>query len=175
MNRLGQVIGVILALALVVAAITGIGYLFALAINQGATVAAALLAASATVFGAAVVRYGERRRIMEAIRREHLGALYLELASVLTGHEIPARKRDKIILDFLRKSLVYASPKTLETFREWRYALPDVEPWPEGAIKANSLRYEKFIKAMRRDLGISNWMLQEGDLSRTVLSDFDEL
>jgi hypothetical protein len=72
-------------------------------------VAAALLAAGATVFGAALVRYFDRRRIMDATRREHLSGLYLEMASVLAGQEIPARKRDKVVVDFLKKSLVYAS------------------------------------------------------------------
>jgi hypothetical protein len=169
-----QVIRMAIVLAIIIGLIAGVGYLFILAIDQGATVAAAMLAAGATVAGAALVRYFERRRVMEAIRREHLGDLYLSMAAVLTGQEIPQDQRDEVVGDFLRKSLVYSSARTLKVFREWRAALPSVEPWPQEELRPNTLRYEVFVKAMRRDLGISNFMLQEGDLARTVQLDFDD-
>jgi hypothetical protein len=163
----------VLVLAALAGVLAGVVYLFSVAIEQGATIVAAFLAAFATVAGAVLVRYFERRRHMEATRREHLGALYVQLGSALAGHDIPDRKRDKVVLDFIHKSLIYASPATLKTFRTWRKDLSDSnEP---AAIRANALRYEVFIKAMRKDLGISNWMLQEGDLARTVLNDFDDL
>jgi hypothetical protein len=72
------------------------------------------------------------------------------------------------------ESLVYASPATLKAYRTWFTKLPAEEQWPEGAFRPNSLRYEAFVKAMRKDLGISNWGLQDGDLTRIGVNDFDD-
>jgi len=94
----------------------------------------------------------------------------------LHGRNIPERKRAKLLLDFMRKSLMYASPKTLKAFREWFAGLPEDEgDWPPEEVKANTLRYEVFVKAMRKDLGISSWGLNDGDLARLGISDYDEL
>ncbi|HEY2334384.1 MAG TPA: hypothetical protein VGH58_05170, partial [Solirubrobacterales bacterium] len=81
----------VLVLAALAGALAGVVYLFSVAIEQGATIVAAFLAAFATVAGAVLVRYFERRRHMEATRREHLGALYVQLGSALAGHDIPDR------------------------------------------------------------------------------------
>jgi hypothetical protein len=174
-TELGQWIFNFAVLGTLVAAFAAVVWLFALAIREGSTVVAATLAGFATVAAAVIVRYFERRKELEATRRQHMGPLYEQLASALAGHEFTQRKLEKVVTDFTRKSLVYASPAVLKAFREWRQALPDdYEAWPRHAQRANALRYEAFVKAMRKDLGVSNWMLQEGDLGRTVLSDFDE-
>ncbi len=93
---------------------------------------------------------------------------------MLAGREIPARKQEKVILDFMRRSLVYASPSVLRALRVWRDALPQNENWSHEQTKAMMLKYEAFVKAMRKDLGVSNWGLAEGDLGRAVNSDWDE-
>jgi hypothetical protein len=174
-SRIWGAIAFVLVIGMIVGAVAGLVWLFALAIREGSTVGAGLIAALATVGAALILRYYERRKEMEAVRREALARTYEELAAVLTGHDMPQRKREKVVLDFLRKCLVYASPRTLTAFREWRANLPDHEDWSAAETVANGLRYEEFVKAMRRDLGISNWLLQEGDLSRTVQSDFEEV
>lgn len=80
-------------------------------------------------------------------------------------------KVTKTVAEFARKGLLYASPVVLKAFRDWRDHLPS-----EGnTTRADALRYERFVKAMRRDLGVSNWMLDDGDLARAVLADFDEV
>lgn len=173
-REVGQWIFNLAVLGALVGAFAGVVWLFALALREGATVVAAILAALATVTAAVIVRYVERRKELEAARRERLGPVYEQLASVLTGHELPQRKIEKVITDFMRKSLVYASPAVLNAFREWRAGLPDGGDWPPEVARANALRYEIFVKAMRKDLGVSNWLLQEGDLARAVLADFDE-
>ena len=111
---------------------------------------------------------------MEAIRREQLGSIYNQMAQVLHGQEMPEEERGKLVKDFMQKSLVYASPTTLKTYRTWFTELPAEEEWPEDAFRPNSLRYEAFVKAMRKDLGISNWGLQDGDLTRIGINDFDD-
>ncbi len=111
---------------------------------------------------------------METIRREQLGATYNQMAQVLHGQEMPQKRRVKLVDDFLKKSLMYASPNTLKTYREWFTRLPVEEEWPTEAFRPNALRYEAFVKAMRKDLGISNWGLQDGDLARMRIDDFDE-
>jgi hypothetical protein len=174
LRRIGQVVWALVGLGLVVLAIAVVGLLFVLAIRAGSAFGAALLAALATVGAAVLVRDFERRRVMEAIRREQLGATYNQMAQVLHGQEMPEKKRVKLVDDFLRKSLVYASPTTLKAYRAWFTQLPAEEEWPREAFRPNSLRYEVFVKAMRRDLGISNWGLQDGDLARMRINDFDQ-
>lgn len=177
MDRFWRIFGFVFALLLVFGAIGGVVFLFILAIRHGSTLGAALLATSATIAGSALVGILERRRVMDGVRREQIGALYLEFASVLTGQEMSARKREKVILDFQRKCLLYSSAATLKKFRAWHRGLPGRPDgdWSDQETVENNLRYEAFIKAMRKDIGISNWNLQDGDLARTVLSDFDEI
>jgi hypothetical protein len=163
-------------LAALVGAFAAMVWLFALAIREGSTVVAATLAALATVSAAVIVRYFERRKELEAARRQHLGPLYEQLAAALAGQAMTERKIQKVVHEFMRKSLVYASPPVLSAFRAWKDSLPDDEnDWPPHVLRRNALLYEAFVKAMRKDLGVSNWMLEEGDLARTALSDFDDL
>jgi hypothetical protein len=170
---LGRVFGWIGALAIIVGGI----YALIVAIRSGSAGSVALLAGVFTVAAALVARYYERRRAMETVRREELGPFYLEMASVLIGHELPGgAEREELLTGFLRKSLLYASPETLEAFRAWRVGLPVVDrEWTPREEYENSLLYEAFVKAMRSDLGISNWNLQDGDLARTIRPEFDDL
>lgn len=164
----------LIGLAIVIAAMAVVGVLFVLAIRAGSTAGAALIAAMATVGAALVLRSFERRKVMEEIRREQLTDTYVEMAQVLHGREVSEEQRDEVMLEFLRKSLVYASAKTIKAFTAWSSQVPyDEEPGSQ-AWRASSLRYEAFVKAMRSDLGISNWNLQEGDLIRIGIDDFDE-
>lgn len=177
-RELRQALLSVLAVALVLAAFAAVIWLFALAIREGATVLAAILAAFATVAAATIARHFERRKDLEAARREYLGPLYENLAGVLAGQGMSDRKTQKVIVDFMRKALIYASPRTLKAYREWRLNLeglpPNSEDWPRHISLRNALLYESFVRAMRRDLGVSNWLLEEGDLARAVLNDFDE-
>jgi hypothetical protein len=174
MHRIRQVVWTLLGLGLVVVGVAVVGLLFVLAIRAGSAFSAALLAALATVFAAVVVRDFERRRAMETVRREQLSATYNQMAQVLHGQEMPDKKRLKLVEDFMQKSLMYSSPATLKAYRTWHTQLPEEEEWPREAFRPNSLRYEAFVKPMRKDLGISNWGLQDGDLARIRINDFDE-
>ncbi len=111
---------------------------------------------------------------MEEVRREQLTDAYVEIAQVLHGRAVGQEERNDLMLEFMRKSLVYASPKTIKAFNEWSEKMPDREEEDSSAWKASSLRYEAFVKAMRGDLGIGNWNLQEGDLIRIGIEDFDD-
>jgi hypothetical protein len=169
--QIGTTILGIVAMAAMLAGFVATIWLIAYAIRHGATAVAATLAALATVGSALIFRYFERRTKIEAVRREMLGKIYEDLASVQAGHEIPQRRIVKLIPDFFKKGLLYASPDLLKAYREWRDALPERE---DEFTRADALRYENFIKAMRADLGVSNFGLQDGDLARTVLRDFDQ-
>lgn len=161
-------------LALLAGAMAGTGWLFAFAIREGATVVAASLAGLATVAAAVIVRYFERKKALEEARRQRLGPIYEQLASVLAGHDMVQRKREKMIADFTRAALIYAGPQVLKSFREWRDQLPSGEEWSQAESRANALRYESLVRAMRLDVGMSNRSLAEGDLGRSVLADYDD-
>lgn len=167
-----------LALALAVGAFASFIWLIALAIKEGATVLATVLAALATIGAAMVVRYYERKKALEAARREYLGPLYEDLAGLLAGQTMTERKTTKVAAGFMRRALIYASPNTLKSFRDWRTFLqglpPNTDDWPKHLALQNALLYEAFVRAMRKDLGVSNLTLNDGDLARSALNDFDE-
>ena len=175
MKRMGQFLATMVALVLVVAAGAAVVLLFVLAIRQGSTFWAAVIASGATVSGAWIVRGYERRKVADAVRREKLDAFYVEMAQILHGRELEENERDQLIQDFMRGTLVYASAKTLKTFQNWREGLPEFEQWSDADTLENSLRYEQFVKAMRDDLGISNRGLKDGDLARMGINDYDEI
>jgi hypothetical protein len=159
-------------LAILVAGVAAAGALFVFAIRAGSTVGAALIAAIATVVAALVLRGFERQRVMEEVRREQLTETYVEMAQVLHGREASEKERKEVMADFMRKSLVYASAKTIKAFNSWAEQIPDDEEQDSGLWRASSLRYEAFVKAMRSDLGISNKSLREGDLIRIGVDDW---
>ncbi|HEU4706850.1 MAG TPA: hypothetical protein VFS64_06675 [Solirubrobacterales bacterium] len=164
----------LLGLAVIVVVLAGAGLLFVLAVRAGSAFGAAVIAAAATVSAAWLVRFFERGRVMEAVRREELSSIYNQMAQVLHGQEVPPKKRLKLVDEFLKKSLVYASPATLKAYRSWFTQLPKHEKWSKEEFRPSALRYEVFVKAMRKDLGISNWGLQDGDLARMRIHDFDD-
>jgi hypothetical protein len=156
----------------VVLVLAGAGWLFAKAIQSGSTFLTAFMAAIATVATVLVGRYHERRKEAEAVRRAELGDVYEKIAGVMSGQVGSPRSQEKMIRDFFRKGLIYAGPSVVSAFRLWRDNLHDDDS-PRAEVRASMLRFESLIKAMRKDLGISNWMLQEGDLLRVALTDFD--
>lgn len=172
-ERIGQVFLFVVGLGVVTGLTAAVGILFVLAIRAGSTVGAALIAALATVAAAVVVRSFERRKVMEEIRREQLTDVYTEFAQVLHGRTIADEERDQLMLEFMRKSLIYASSETIRAFSTWDSQLPE-EGAPREEWRASSFRYEAFVKAMRKDLGISNWRLREGELIRMGIYDFDD-
>lgn len=172
-TSLGQWIFNLSIVALIGVTLFGAFLLFARAIEKGAVVVGASLAALATVTAALIVRYFERRKDAEAARRERLGALYEEIASAATGQARSQRTIEKTITQFHRKALIFASPAVITAFRKWRDGLPEDDA-PREVQRASALRFEALVKAMRKDLGTSNFMLDEGDLLRTVLNDFDD-
>lgn len=174
MKRFSGFLWALLGLGLVVAAIAVVGGLFVLAVRAGSTVGATLVASVATVAGALIVRNVERRKVADAVRREHLADIYTELAQVLHGHESTEEERQELIANFMRKTLLYASAGTFKAHRTWRANLPpEDEDWTGEQFRENSNRYENLVKAMRKDLGISNWGLGAGDLARMGILDYD--
>jgi hypothetical protein len=161
-------------LAVIVLVVAGIGWLFAKAIESGSTFLGAILAAVATVTTVLVGRHHERRKEAEATRRAELGALYEKMAGVMAGQSLTMRAQEKMVTEFVRKAIIYAGPALIAAFREWKVNIPEADDPPRAEVRANLIRFEKLIKAMRKDLGMSNWMIEEGDLLRAALLDFDE-
>lgn len=97
-------------LAIIVFALAGVGWLFARAIEQGATFLGAVMAALATVGAVFLSRYNERKKEAESVRRQQLGSIYEEMAAVMAGHERTSRATTKLMTGFMRKGLTYAGP-----------------------------------------------------------------
>jgi hypothetical protein len=164
-----DLIGLLVAASLAAGAVA----LVIVAIHGGSTSGAAAIAGIATVSAAYVLRAFERRKVMEEVRREQLTDIYMDLAEVLHGKTDSPEGRQELMRKFMRKSLIYASAGTVKAFDQWSSRIPDENESDDSAWSASSLRYEAFVKAMRKDLGISNWNLQDGDLIRIAIEDFE--
>lgn len=112
-------------LTAIVLLLAGMGWLFAQAIESGSAFLGAVLASGATVGAVVLGRFHERRKEAEATRRRELGSLYEGMVGSVTGQPFTDRKREKMIVDFMRKTIVYASPGVIKAFRHWRENLPD--------------------------------------------------
>lgn len=97
-------------LTAIVLLLAGMGWLFAQAIESGSAFLGAVLASGATVGAVVLGRFHERRKEAEATRRRELGSLYEGMVGSVTGQPFTDRKREKMIVDFMRKTIVYASP-----------------------------------------------------------------
>lgn len=69
--------------------------------------------------------------------------------------------------------LVYAGPDVIKAFTLWSKTLPADEEAPRLEWRASHIRFEALVRAMRKDLGTSNFGLAEEDLLRAVIDDWD--
>lgn len=69
---------------------------------------------------------------------------------------------------FTPKLMVWGGPKVIKTWTEVR-----LHDWSSGSYKDGFQKFEIFIKAIRDELGASNRTLNEGDLLRLFINDYN--
>jgi len=167
-------------LVLGAAALAGAGWLVYQAIQSGSTFLGTVIAAFATVVAVLVARYFEGQRDAQLVRREHLTSIYEDLIVRFTNAESASDGPDAVdaIRLFHRKVLLWGHADVVKSFVAWRNTLPeDPDEIDERTPAENMpmfLAAESFIRSLRKDMGISNRGLEEGDLLRVWVNDFDD-
>jgi len=149
---------------------------FLVALDQPLIVA--ILAACATVLTATITvvvgRIFERKKETESHFRQRKYDQYDELLKILYGffgQDSQVSDSDEVgkkLMEWQRKLILFASPKTIRAYVEWM-----------SNLKAGELRLrtiilmEAFFKSLRSDLGISNIGLKEGDFAHLILRHAD--
>lgn len=140
----------------------------------------AILAAAATVLTSTITvvigRIFERKKEIEAHFRQTKFDQYDELLKILYELLDPARASDggssdeviKRLRDWQRKLILFAGPKTIVAFVDWMRDLKNGNP----TVKSFVLM-DRFFKALRSDLGVSNRGLEEAIFAHLLLQNGD--
>jgi hypothetical protein len=189
MKRLYQVVAVLCTLAFSAGAVYGLWWLamrfVAFLGTFESEVAAALVATSGTVLiGLITILLTQRDSKLRETREAHRGekvAIYkrfMESAVVdvmrRTANNVDLPEAEMValyqefFLTFTADMIVWASPSVIQAFRAFR----------TGSASGNAnalLLMDNILREIRKDLGNSNWGIEQGDLISTFLRDPSEL
>ena len=139
----------------------------------------AILAASVTILTSTITvvvgRILERKKEIEAHFRQRKYDQYDELLAILYGlfgggsAEVSEDTVAKL-REWQRKLILFAGAKTLRSFVDWMTDLKRGEPTIRTV-----LLMEEFFKALRADLGVSNFGVRQGDFAHLILRHADLL
>jgi hypothetical protein len=141
--------------------------------------AAALVAAAATVLVATITvmvgRYFERKKELDALYREKKTEIYDEFLKEFfmffwSAGETDASNTEKDLVpffrEFTRKLILWSGPEVIEAFASWKDHLA------KGTPDAKSIFLtEAFLSAIRKDLRHSNNGLRKGFFARLFLKE----
>lgn len=181
MNTGRNIIYTLLAIALILIALSGLFWLLRATANwitaQDSEIAAATIAFLGTItagIGAVVIsnQRTKAREIAEA-HRPIKTELYMSFATEMIGilrqskggsnlDPEAMRRLEDFFFDFTTKVMMWGSPAVLSAYGKFRKA---------GGSPDIVLLVDDVLQAMRKDLGLSNWNLQRGDLFKLFLTD----
>jgi hypothetical protein len=129
------------------------------------------IAGAVGVIGAAVLqRRWEKRQELERLRRAQMAPIYEQLITTLKEGLAEAEAAE-FFKDLTTKLVLYGPPVII---REWnQFRMHGVSE--DTSDPTSLLNYEKLLLLMRRDLGHDDSSLEEGDLLRVYVNDFDEM
>lgn len=142
-----------------------------------AEIAAAIIAGSASILGAALTialgRYFERKRELDALYRDKKTQIYDEFlrrffALYLSG-EVPSDPESQegveMIREFMRSLILWGGPEVIQSFLRWKTHLSKAEPDAESIFLT-----EGFLLSLRKDLGHQNTGIPRGFFAHLFLS-----
>lgn len=138
-------------------------------------IAAALLAASATIIVSIATvfigRYYERKRELDALYRDKKTMIYDEFLGrffdTFHGNDDDLKERDDLVpflREFMRKLLLWGGPEVVASFIKWKKSLLNVNAETIFAT-------EDFLLAVRKDLCHSNKQIEKGFFARLFLQE----
>jgi hypothetical protein len=138
----------------------------------------AIVTAGATVFAATLSvvlgkLWEQRVKINEEVRQRKLPVYEQQIAlifSFLSKDEAKPTQQDvqKAFRSFTEKLLIWGGPAAIKAWSAFR-----LHTWEKDRAREGFLKFEAFIKAVRKELGNTNMPLADGDLLRTFINDVD--
>ena len=174
-----------LPIVVILAALFGLVWLAGLTLSwimgQDSQIAAAAIAFAGTVIagiGAVVIsqQRTKARELAEAHRPIKI-ELYTDFITQVVGlmrtgvgksalDRNAQMELEEFFFDFTTKVMLLGSPMVLNAYSAFRGAVED----PKVILLVDDV-----LQAMRKDLGLSNWSLERGDLMKMLLSDPEKL
>lgn len=161
------------------------GTLFAWIGSQGSEVITTVIAATATIIAALIAvvvsqQWTKKREIAESHRQQKID-LYTPFIKMVmdqmqrqknSGSKDAAANLasvDKFFRKFTTDLVLWGSPKFVRSYLKFRKAAK------ENSTDDLVLAMDDLIRALRKDLGHSDWLLPRGDLIKTFLTDPEEI
>lgn len=189
MEHKNQIRSVLIGMAVVLASGAGIYFFISALIDKLASIdsdtSKALIGAGVTVFAATLTIVGgklleQKIKIKQEVRSKKV-PIYEEQMEVIFKILLASKKGNKNIKEnemikaftkFTEKLIIWGGSEVIKTWEEFR-----LHPW-EGADNNTAIegfmKFEKFVFALRKDLGNENSNLEDGDLLKMFINDFDE-
>lgn len=124
-----------------------------------------------SISAVAIGRYLEKAKEVNSAYREKRLKVYEDFMARLlnlmqTGADSASQQEDMtaFLRDFNKKILLWAGPHTLKAYTQFFVAIST-----DSTSNKTVFALENFFKAVRRDLGLSNFGLQKGDLLHLIL------
>ena len=164
---------------------TAFGTLFAWIGSQDSEVITTVIAATATILAALVAvvvsqQWTKKREIAESHRQQKID-LYTPFIKMVMD-QMQRQKNasskdaaantanvDKFFREFTTGLVLWGSPKFVRSYLKFREAAN------ENSSENLILLMDDLIRALRKDLGHSDWLLPRGDLIKTFLTDPEEV
>lgn len=179
----------LIALVIMIAVIVGVPYLLwvilAWTFSQKSQVAVAIIAAAATVLaGLGAVALSQQRTKTREIAESHrpqkidlYTRLIKKVMEVIHKHKddksedalVKDTELEQFFQDFTTDLVLWGSPSVVRAYSKSRDASK------KASSPSSIVLMDDVIRAMRRDLGHSDWLLQRGELIKTFLRDPEEL
>lgn len=183
-----QIAGVVLLLTVGVGAIYfawSIGVAFVVQLRASdPTVAAAIIAAFGAVLLALVTVWNERRKAIREAHREKKIQVYglfvdmifgsIERNVLKTGTDeehFGSKEFLASMIKFKRDLVFYGSPAVIKAFNAFLAVPNDVATHDNALQRLGTV--ETLLRAVRADVGLSNFGLSKGDLHRLYVNDYD--
>lgn len=183
MKRIGSAIQMLIALALLVALLAGVGWLIYTSVTEAPAVVAAVVTGLLAILGLGIQRFFEQQREDERIRRERMAPIYEQLVSQIHLISDGSVQQADVATFFgeLAQSLqLWGAPPVVAAFNDWRTkTVQNAEAAERGSAQSGALlemllAYEDLLLVTRADLGVSNDGLERGDLLRIFVTDLDD-
>jgi hypothetical protein len=172
--RVRGALQMVLGLALLALLVTVLAWFVYTSITEAPAVVAAVVTAVGAVLAVVAERIWAARREEERARRERMAPIYDELITgfyrSVRGTRASERKLERSFEKLALQLVIWGDPRVIGAFNEFRSDVVE----DEDAALPNLLALERFIRAMRIDLGHDDKDLAAGDLLRIFVNDLDE-
>lgn len=180
----------LLGVVIIIALLVGVGFLVlgVWKVFKGLQkeVAAALIAASATILVSVLsvvgAKYYERKKAIEQEIREKKIPIYSEFVEFLfklflgekaSGQQMKEKDMEKFFMTFTQKIIVWGSDEVVSKYSRYRRLLINYNPNDDKTFGA-MFELENLLLSIRKDIGHKSKKVNKGDLLGLFINDVDK-